>query len=927
MSGLFRSESMVYARLVMSEEVAYATIKEMGEFGRAHIVDLAQRHHAAAPSDRLQLYKKRVAQAVFYERKLDHFRTLFRSHNVPPPSIDVAPLPVEAGDVLEEVRLAIEPIESSLTRNILYARDQRQQLNALIEQQLVLHAWGSFDVKASEGGGATENGRRRSSGAEMGVQARRRGAGETEYGSFGENRSLLAESEPSSDDEERGMSNAASAPTTTTSRVIPIRSMFSSSMYGTLPTEKAPLFERMIFRASRGNALLKLEPLPHPMPDPSDEGATIRKSSFRILYIGEQLHRRLKKILFYFGASEYEVPMTAREGFNLDITLQQRIHDSKQVFNVTLKTIQDQLNAIVYDPTTNSSPFNNWMHALRVEKAVCDTLKKCEIERLGSSMLVCEAWIPTADVSHLRRHLKAAVASTGAQEAAMQLFPPGHAATGGESPPTYFPTNKFTDSFQGIVDTYGYARYKECNPGLFTIITFPFLFGVMYGDIGHGAMLTTGALYFLARESYYIQEKRHGRMDEIMSMIFGGRYMLLLMGLFAMYCGFIYNDCFSVPFDIFGSRWIFPKEQGKPATPQRDRSIYPFGIDPGWYHASNELAFFNSLKMKLSVTLGVVQMTFGIALSAFNHSYNKDKRAMMFEFIPRMVFMLATFGYMIFLIVYKFCVDWEHSSSPAPNLVQTMIGMFLSPGHIEKDNQLYAGQAGVQVFLLMAALISIPIMLFVQPCLARAQHNRLYPSTAAKSHGAYQPVRDVDGHNAVDVGEEDEFKHTGENGDGYPRKTMDEDDEPTTEVIEAGHVAAGEHGPDPRSPDYSYGDHQITQGIHCIEFVLGCVSNTASYLRLWALSLAHAELSQVFWGKMIAQYGYNSESPIGLVIGVAVWCGATFGVLLCMDVLECFLHALRLHWVEFQNKFFAADGYGYVPFNFEASLDEDNHTA
>lgn len=57
------------------------------------------------------------------------------------------------------------------------------------------------------------------------------------------------------------------------------------------------------------------------------------------------------------------------------------------------------------------------------------------------------------------------------------------------NPPTFFKTNEFTEVYQQIVDTYGVPSYKEINPAIFTTVTFPFLFGLMFGDIGHGSCL------------------------------------------------------------------------------------------------------------------------------------------------------------------------------------------------------------------------------------------------------------------------------------------------------------------------------------------------------------------------------------------------------------------------------------------------------
>jgi len=233
---------------------------------------------------------------------------------------------------------------------------------------------------------------------------------------------------------------------------------------------------------------------------------------------------------------------------------------------------------------------------------------------------------------------------------------------------------------------------------------------------------------------------------------------------------------------------------------------------------------------------------------------------------------------MCFLIIYKWSVDWVALNQSPPFLLNVMIQMFLSPQAVTPDNLVFEGQVYVQWILIFLAVICVPWMLVLKPYILKSQHKK-------------------------------RMEQQGKGSDFI--------EESTTEKKSDSHGGHDEDG-----EEFDFGEIFVKQVIHTIEFVLGAISNTASYLRLWALSLAHSELSQVFWQRALLQT-YELGGFYAVFVGFAIWGGMTFGVLMVMESLSAFLHALRLHWVEFQNKFYHGDGYKFAPFSYSRLLAGD----
>ena len=315
--------------------------------------------------------------------------------------------------------------------------------------------------------------------------------------------------------------------------------MHFSFVAGVIPRERMPAFEKMLWRACRGNVFLRQAEIEEPIEDPLLGGGELRKSVFMIFFQGEQLKTRVKKICEGFHSTLYPCPEKASERDNMLAGVMKQLDD--------LNIVISETNAMRKNTLSDAAKMIKlWFIKVRKVKAVFHTLNLLNLD-VSQKCLIAEGWIPTADLELIRSAL-----TRGSVKSGSSVVPVLNEMETTEKPPTFFRTNKYTSAFQELIDAYGVATYKEANPAVFTIITFPFWFGVMFGDAGHGVVVLAFAIWMVLQEKQ-LEAKRID--SEIWQIFFGGRYLILLMSIFSIYTGLIYNDVFSKSLNVFGSSW------------------------------------------------------------------------------------------------------------------------------------------------------------------------------------------------------------------------------------------------------------------------------------------------------------------------------------------------------------------------------------
>lgn len=468
------------------------------------------------------------------------------------------------------------------------------------------------------------------------------------------------------------------------------------AFYGVVPTTQLLQMRKVLFRLTRGNIIFNTTNLDNSnyLQKDQEQVEMVNKTLIFILCPGGEdkvMANKISRLLFMSEFKELEIPFLYRKE-EMELHLDQEIEDDSTILKTTDQEIKVLLgNFIECERFAGISFYKTCRLLVSRELNFSKKLVFVEKRKVLYSLMF---WVPEKYFNYVRGELENI--KTDNEESVKptmikyEIDDLSQLKT--KKAPTYFELNSLTAPFQQIVDTYGIPRYKEINPAIFTVISFPFFFGLMFGDVGHGTIvLILGILLLLTQK-------------DKSAPLYNLKYLIFLNGIFATYCGFIYSEWFANAFAFFPSCYDIKSPTFKIKS---EGCVYPFGLDYIWYISENETAFLNSFKMKFSIIIGVIQMLFGTLLKAGNGFYFGKWEDVVFEAIPQFMFMLVTFGYMSITIIIKWLTNWDGRESVS------IIQVFINFTNVEEP---LFGNGDLQGTLQLIFLIICVICFFMMMC-------------------------------------------------------------------------------------------------------------------------------------------------------------------------------------------------------------------
>lgn len=396
-----------------------------------------------------------------------------------------------------------------------------------------------------------------------------------------------------------------------------------------------------------------------------------------LLFYGEaaQIGRKLEAAVRTFDVFSVSLPENSSSIRERIIEINSLIESKKTIILQTLeeakKTFSFYFEAQQGFPITRVEEMHFLISKEKKIQAVVDS-----VESTSKQLVKFRFWVPETKQQELMdRVADFYKENSKLAEPVFVRLPDKHKVS-----PTYFEHSDFMAPFQTIVETFSVPKYKEMNPAVFTIATFPCFFGMMFGDVCHGSIILIAGLYLIVNEQQ-ILAKKHSILKPLLPL----RYMIGLMGVFSVYSGFVYSEFASVFIPIFSSCYSLTADES--AFERKDKDcVYPFGIDWAWATATTEVTYYNSFKMKLSIIVGVLQMLLGIALKGFNSVYFGNAIDFWCEFVPQFFFLACSFGYMALLIVVKWLTNWEdHKETLGTKGPPQIVAVFTSLTHVTPE--------------------------------------------------------------------------------------------------------------------------------------------------------------------------------------------------------------------------------------------------